>query len=220
MMILHATAVFMVQARSKLTQRHMCATVCTYWKAECESYDHGCCIVQASVRACLCSHDHAAVQRSCKNAGCSGSTGPQVHADNPELWHKAHNLEGLSLDDWDDLFQPGMNDDNEVAGREYVLNPVDGAARYVHRSSELVESQATPHQDVEMTWPAFAMSLSHAQALNVTLLLQEVSRHQARTALPLSLLFRCPLCSRLLLFRSCMVSRSCRSSLLTLAHPC
>jgi hypothetical protein len=65
-----------------------------------------------------------------------------------------------------------------VANRHYVLHPVHGKARYERRGKALVATQQTPHQDIELTWPLFALCLSHMQAENVTLLLQELSRHQ------------------------------------------
>lgn len=101
-------------------------------------------------------------------------------ADDPTLWHQARDLDALSLDQWDELFLPGVSAEAEVGARQYVLHPVDGDGRYERRARELVQSQETPHQDIEMTWPKFALCLTHKQARSVTLLLQELSRHQVR----------------------------------------
>lgn len=90
-------------------------------------------------------------------------------------------LDKLSSNDWDELFSPGVTAEREVVSRRYVLEPVDGDAKYVRRASELVDSRDSAHQDVQMTWPDFTLCLSHEQAVNVTLLLQEVSRHQVRS---------------------------------------
>ena len=99
-------------------------------------------------------------------------------ADNPELWHKTHELDSLTISQWDDLFMPGIGEDSSDAARQYVLQPVDGSAKYVKRSHAHVDSRKTAQQDVEMDWPEFAVCLTQDQATNVTLLLQEVNRHQ------------------------------------------
>eukprot|EP00892_Ulva_mutabilis_P007576 jgi/Ulvmu1/5190/UM021_0207.1 len=96
------------------------------------------------------------------------------------LLHEEHKIHQWSTADWDTHFTPGIADDKAVKLRQYVLNPVDGDATYVRRATELVGARATPHQEINMDWPEFALRLSHLQALNVTLLLQELSRHQLR----------------------------------------
>ena len=78
---------------------------------------------------------------------------------------------------------PGVAPEQAAEGRRYVLEPVDGNARYERRDSKRVDSRDAAHQHVDMVWPEFALQLSHAQAVNVTLLLQEVSRHQVRCTL-------------------------------------
>jgi hypothetical protein len=98
------------------------------------------------------------------------------------LWYQTRNLEDLGIKDWDDLFMPGIAHGSIVEGRQYVLKPVDGDAAYVRRASDLVDSQSTPYQDVKLHWPEFALEFSHLQAMNVTLLLQELSRHQVSQA--------------------------------------
>jgi hypothetical protein len=102
---------------------------------------------------------------------------PSRVADNPTLWHQAHQLDRLRPEEWDKLFLPGITS-NEVENRQYMLQPVDGGARYERRGRNLVPTRETPHQDIDMTWPKFALCLSHMQVENVTLLLQELSRHQ------------------------------------------
>lgn len=101
-----------------------------------------------------------------------------VAADAKCLLHEEHHIHQWSTADWDRHFNPGIADDSDVESRQYVLNPVDGDATYVRRATEVVDSQSTPYQDIVMNWPEFALRLSHGQALNVTLLLQELSRHQ------------------------------------------
>jgi len=108
-----------------------------------------------------------------------------VAADVECLLYEEHHIHQWSTADWDKHFNPGIAVDADVEGRQYVLNPVDGDATYVRRATEVVDSQSTPYQDIIMNWPEFALRLSHGQALNVTLLLQELSRHQVcQTARP------------------------------------
>lgn len=97
------------------------------------------------------------------------------------LLHEEHTIHHWSTDDWDKHFKPGIADDEAVESRQYVLNPVDGDATYVRRATVPADARATPHQEIIMDWPEFALRLSHLQALNVTLLLQELSRHQVRS---------------------------------------
>jgi hypothetical protein len=97
------------------------------------------------------------------------------------LWHGTNDINSWKVSQWDEYFHSGIATDDGVEDRQYVLKPVDGDASYVRRATELVGSQTVPHQDIQMHWPEFAMRLSHLQAMNVTLLLQELSRHQARS---------------------------------------
>lgn len=101
-----------------------------------------------------------------------------VAADVDYLLSEEHQIQQWSTADWDTHFSPGIADDDAEEHRQYVLNPVDGEGTYVRRTTDVVDIQSTPYQEIIMNWPEFALRLSHVQALNVTLLLQELSRHQ------------------------------------------
>jgi hypothetical protein len=99
----------------------------------------------------------------------------------PRLWNDTEEMNGWTLDQWDEFFQPGIKSDEGVENRQYALKPVDGDAKYSRHADELLTKREDPHQDLHMVWPEFALRFSHLQAMNITLLLQELSRHQARS---------------------------------------
>ncbi|NJR42340.1 MAG: hypothetical protein HC767_06455 [Akkermansiaceae bacterium] len=101
-------------------------------------------------------------------------------ADVESLWNETNEINGWTLARWDAFFEPGIASDEGVEGRQYALKPVDGDAKYSRHAAELVTKREDPHQDLHMVWPEFALRVSHLQAVNVTLLLQELSRHQVQ----------------------------------------
>lgn len=117
--------------------------------------------------ACMC-----VIAAACHSGSCG--------ADVDSLWNETNEINGWTLDQWDEFFEPGIASDEGVEKRQYALKPVDGDAKYSRHADELVEKQEDPHQDLHMLWPEFALRFSHLQAVNVTLLLQELSRHQVQ----------------------------------------
>ena len=99
-----------------------------------------------------------------------------------------------------------------MEARQYVLKPVDGDAKYSRHADELVTRRKDPHQDLHMVWPEFALWFSHLQAVNVTLLLQELSRHQVQHTASqsacnaIAATSRCPEYSRMPT-RACMIQQ-------------
>ena len=94
------------------------------------------------------------------------------------LWHEVKNLRELPLEGWDRLFRLGIKDEQGVESRQYVLQPVDGKGMYVRRAQKVDGQLETPYQDICLDWEDFALCFSQNQYRNVTMLLQELNRHQ------------------------------------------
>jgi vacuolar protein sorting-associated protein 13A/C len=102
-----------------------------------------------------------------------------------EFWAPGAAWRDLAPHDWDDWFLPGVSAGRQERGgtarsRQYVLQPVDGQARYTRRGAGVQAKEDEPVLELDFQLNDVAVCLTRPQYQSYHLLLAEVSSFSAR----------------------------------------
>ncbi|KAI7845241.1 hypothetical protein COHA_001284 [Chlorella ohadii] len=102
-----------------------------------------------------------------------------------EFWAPGAAWRDLAPHDWDEWFLPGVSAGRQERGgtarsRQYVLQPVDGQARYTRRGAGVQAKEDEPVLELDFQLNDVAVCLTRPQYQSYHLLLAEVSSFSAR----------------------------------------